>query len=125
MTVGQVYVLGAGLAFLAILVTGRRLSRLKRTGNTLLLTAHKVLSLASAALLAVTAYRTSEAGGLGSRDLATVLGAGALFVVTMASGALVSVRAAPPRSARTLHRIASLLTMVAAALALYFLLARE
>lgn len=124
MTVGQIYVLGAGLTFLAVFVTGRRLSRLGRTQGTFLLLTHKILALCAAFLVVITAVRVGQAAGLDAADWAAALGAGALFVVTAASGGLVSARGAVGRGLRITHRAGSLLTMLVSALALYLLLVR-
>jgi hypothetical protein len=124
MTLGQVYVLGAGLTFLAIFVTGHRLSRLAQSRGTILLTAHKILGLCPVVLLVATSARIGEAGGLAVSDWVAVAVAGALCVVAIVSGGLISARADAPRNLRMAHRIASTLAMLASAVAIYFLLVR-
>jgi hypothetical protein len=124
MTIGELYLVGAVLAFLSIFVTGRRLSRLRTTANTFLLTAHKMLSLAALILLAVTAARINAAAQLALDDRAAVLAAGILFVVTMVSGGLQSVRPSVSKRLRVAHRVTALLTVALTGLAFYFLLVR-
>jgi hypothetical protein len=123
MTIGELYAVGAGLGFLAVFVTGRRLHRLPSVANTFLLMAHKIVSLAILALLAVSAARASAAAGLAPSDWAAVVTSGVFFVVTMTTGAMVS---GPARASKPLcmsHRIAAGLALVASGLALCFLLA--
>ncbi len=122
MTVGGLYVLGVGLALLAIFVTGRRLSTLKKARNTLLLTAHKILSLCVAALLVVTALRVNGASGLAPLDWVVVTAAVALWIATAASGGAISAREAAGRRIRIAHRVTAILTAFACAAALYVLL---
>ncbi len=124
MTLGQVYVLGAGLTFLAIFVTGRRLSRLMQSRATILLTAHKILGLCAVVLLVATSVRVGEAGGLAASDWVAALVAGALCLIAIVTGGFVSARAGAPRSLRMAHKISSTLAMLASAVAIYFLLVR-
>jgi hypothetical protein len=122
MGIGQFSVLVAGLAFLAIFITGRKLSRGKGSRNATIMMAHKILSLAAVALLVLTATRVRAASGLGISDWASSAGSLALFVAAMTTGGLVSACAEGSRALRLAHRATSVVTALATALALYFLL---
>lgn len=122
MSIGQLYVLVAGLAFLAIFITGRRLSRAKGPRNVTILMAHKVLSLAAVALLVLTAVRVGEVSRLGGWDWATVIVAGASFAAAMATGGMMSARESVSRRLRFAHRVTSGLAVIATAGSLYLLL---
>ena len=124
MTMGGLYVFGAGMAFLAILVTGRRLSRLAPTGKTFLLMAHKLLSLAAATLLASIAYHVGRVARLAPSDWVSAVGAGVLLVASMVTGGMASRHSRASRGVRIAHRVTSLLTLLASAVAIYFLLVR-
>ncbi len=122
MTVGGLYILGAGLAFVAIFVTGLRLSVLKKTRNTMLLSAHKISALCVVVLLVVTAVRVNGLSRLEPIDWAVVAAAAALWIATAASGGLISAREAVERGVRVAHRVTAILTVLASAAALYLLL---
>ncbi len=122
MTVGQLYVLGAGLTFLAVFITGRKLTRLAQARGTIVLTAHKILGLCAAVLLIVVSVRVHEVAGLKTLDWMAVAVAAALFAWTIGTGGWVA-RAATRRT-RLYHRAGSVLTALATVLALYMLLVR-
>jgi hypothetical protein len=122
MTVGELYVVGMGLALVAVFVTGRKLKSLKKARNTIVLTAHKILSLSAVALLVVIAYRASRASQLGTSDWIAVFGAGFFWVIAVVSGGLAAAQRDPGGAIRVLHRVASILTALASGLALYVLL---
>ena len=122
MSSGYFYVLVAVLAFLAVFITGRRLRGLGRSRNVAILTAHKILSLSAVALLVMTAVRVAEADALRSSDLAAVIVAAVSFIVTMAIGGVQSARETPSPRLRHAHRVTAIVTVVVAAVALYFLL---
>lgn len=122
MSIGQFYILAAGLAFAAIALTGRRLSRASGARNVVVLTAHKILSLAGVALVILTAVRVGEVSTLTVGDWAATAASVALFVAAMITGGLLSRREAGSRALRTAHRVISVATALATALALYVLL---
>lgn len=123
MTLGDVYLLAAGMAFLAIWVTGRRLRRLGVPGGkTFLLMAHKLLSLSALALVLSTTYHVGRLSGLAPSDWAAAAVAGAALFAAAATGGVVSGMAKAPRGFRTAHRVASICAIVASAVAIYFLL---
>ncbi len=124
MTIGQFYVLVASLAFLAIFITGRRLARGKTPHNASVLAAHKFLSLAAAALVAVIAVRVSKESGLAVSDWLATAAAVAVFVAAATTGGLQSVRQSRTPRLRAAHRATAVLTILAASVSLYFLLVR-
>ncbi len=124
MTMGEVYLLGAGMALLAILVTGRRLRRLEAPGKTFLLMAHKLLSLSVLALVLSTTYHVGRLSGLAPSDWAAAAVAVVALVAAAATGGVVSGLAKAPRGFRTAHRITAICALLASAVAIYLLLVR-
>ena len=115
----QIYV----LLYLGIFVSGFWLSRLGRPLNGILLTVHKLVSLAAVVLLGFTVYRVTWETRLGAIDWLAVVVTGLLFLGTMATGGLLSVSKPMPAVVLTLHRITPFLTVLSNAAALYLLLA--
>jgi len=112
------------LLYLAIFVSGFWLSRLGRPFNVILLTVHKLVSLAALVLLAFTVYRVTWDVALGAIDWAVVALTGLFFLGTIATGGLLSVDRPMPAAVLTLHRITPFLTVLSTAAALYLLLGR-
>ena len=110
------------LLYLAIFVSGFWVSRLGRPFNVLLLTIHKLVSLAAIVLLGFTVYRVTWDATLNVVDWLAVAVSGLFFLGTMATGALLSADKLAQAMVLTLHRITPFLTVLSTALALYRLL---
>lgn len=110
------------LLFLGIFVSGFWLSRLGKPFNTILLTVHKLASLAAVVLLAFMVYRVTWDAALGAIDWIAVAVTGLFFLGTMATGGLLSVDKPMPAVVLTLHRIAPFLTVLSTTATLYLLL---
>ena len=110
------------LLYLAIFVSGFWLSRLGRPFNVILLTAHKLISLAAIILLGFTVYRVTWDATLNAVDWLVVSASSLFFLGTIATGALLSTDKPAQAAVLTLHRITPFLTVLSTALALYLLL---
>ena len=110
------------LLYLGIFVSGLWLSRLGRPLNVILLTIHKLISLAAIVLLAFTVYRVTWEGPLGALDWIAVSVTGLFFLGTIATGAVLSGDRPAQAVVLTLHRITPFLTVIATAVSLYLLL---
>lgn len=106
---------GAGLFFLFIFVSGIWLRRSGRPLNGLILTIHKLVSLATGVFLIATLYQVNRAAGLGAVDLILAAVAGLCFMGMVASGGLLSTGKPQPAAVRRLHEVASVLTVLATA----------
>jgi hypothetical protein len=122
MSTTQLGVVGAGFFFLVIFLSGIRLSRSGRPFNGIILTIHKLISLAAAVFLVVTIYQMNQVATLGAIELAAGVVTGLLFLGTGISGGLLSTDQPKPRAILTMHRIAPFLTVFSTAVTLYLLL---
>jgi hypothetical protein len=114
------------LLYLLIFGSGFWLSRRGKPFNVVLLTVHKLVSLAAVVLLAFVVYRVSWEATLRATDWIAVAVTGLFFLGTIATGGLLS--ADRPKSARArvavlwAHRITPFLTVLSTAATLYLLL---
>lgn len=122
MSTNQVRIVGAGLAFVLIFLSGILLSRSGKPYNTLIFTVHKLVGLATGVLLAVTVYQTHQVAPLGQIEIAAIAITILLFVGTVAAGGLLSIDKPMPAIVLTLHQIIPVLTVLATAGTLYLLL---
>jgi hypothetical protein len=111
------------LLYLGILVSGLWLSRLGKPYNAILLTIHKLVSLAAVVVLVFTVVRVRSEAALGVADWVAVSVSGLFFAGTIATGALLSVDKPMPPAILVLHRIMPFLTVLSTAATLYLLLA--
>ncbi len=121
----QTRVIGIGLLFLFIFISGFWLSRLGRPYSGLILTLHKLLSLAALILLVIIIYKVHQTTHLEALAVMMSLICGLFFVGTIVTGGLLSTgRSAAPLTL-TLHQIAPFLTLLFAGVTLYLLLFRR
>jgi hypothetical protein len=114
-------VLVAGLFFLLVFLSGAWLSRSGRPLNTIRLTVHKLISLATAAFLIVTVHRINQSAGLSANEQAAVAITGLLLLGTVATGGLLSTGKTTPTVVLRLHQVTPFLTVLATAVMLYLL----
>ena len=112
------------LLFLGILVSGFWVSRLGRPFNAILLTVHKLASLATVVLLVLTVVRVHRVAMLNAIDWSAVSVTGLFFAGTIATGGLWSVDKPMPAAVLTLHRITPFLTVLSSAATLSLLLSK-
>lgn len=122
MSTTEVRVVGVGLAFLLILVSGILLSRSGKPYNTALITVHKLVGLAAGVLLAMILAQAHRAAPLGPLEIATIAVTVLLFVGTVAAGAFLSIDKQMPPFVRRLHQVLPVLAALATAGTLYLLL---
>jgi hypothetical protein len=120
----QLRVVGAGLCFLFIFLSGIRLSRSGKPFNSAILTIHKLISLAAAILVVVTVYQMNQMAALNTMELTVGAVTGLLFLGTGIAGGLLSTDQPKPAAILTVHRIAPYLTVLSTAATLYLLLGR-
>ncbi len=121
----QSLVVGAGLLFLIIFLSGIWLTRSGNPYSGAVLTVHKLVSLAAVVLLVGALVQGNRAAALGTMALTAGVVTGLLFLGTIVTGGLLSTDKPMLATVLTLHRVTPLLTVISAAATLYFLLARK
>jgi hypothetical protein len=109
------------LFFLFIFLSGSWLKKSGKPYNGIFLTIHKLISLAAVVFFVITIQRRSQASALSAVELTALVVAGLLFLGTMITGAMLSVRKPMPAAIFKLHRITPYLTVFSAAVAMYLL----
>jgi hypothetical protein len=120
----QTRIIGIGLLYLFIFGSGVWLSRLGRPLNVILLTIHKLVSLAAVATLILTVYQVNRVATLGAIEWTAAGVTGLFFVGTIATGGLLSADKPMPTAVLRMHQIAPFLTVLSTGVTLYLLLGR-
>ena len=118
----QLRVVGAGLFFLFIFISGFWLSRSGKPYNGIILTIHKLISLVAVVLLVMTIYQVNQAATPGAIEFIASVVAGLLFLGTIITGGLLSTDKSMPAAIQKLHQITPYLTLLSTAATLYPLL---
>ena len=124
MITNQMPIVATGLLFLFTFISGYWLSRSGKPFNGIVLTIHKLISLAAAALLGIVIYRINQVAPLRTVELAAGVVTGSFFLDAVVSGGLLSIGKPMPAAILAMHRIAPFLTVLSAAVTLYLLLGR-
>ena len=117
----QQRVIYEGLLFLVILLSGIWLRNAGKPYNNIILTPHKLLSLATAILLFWTIRQMSQATHLGTTALIASVITGLLFIGCIISGALLTTDLSLPAIVPKMHKIIPYLTVLSTAATLYLL----
>jgi hypothetical protein len=120
----QLKLVGLGLSFVLIFLSGYRLARTGKPYSGIILTIHKLVSLAGVALLVLVMVQTSRVARLRTIELAAGAVTGALLLGTIATGGLSSVDRPTPTAVWVLHKITPYLTVLFSAATLYLVLGR-
>jgi ABC-type multidrug transport system permease subunit len=108
--------------FVLIFLSGFWVSRAGSPPPGLRLNVHKLIALAAAVFLIVTARRVTKESPLTSTETAAIIVAGLVFLATGITGGLASIDKPLPRLVTTLHRVLPYLTLLSTAASLYLLL---
>jgi hypothetical protein len=111
----------AGLVFVVIFASGYWLSRAEKPYNVLVLTAHKLISLAAVVLLVIAMIRANGSAALGATEIVAGAVTGLFFLSLIATGGLLSSDKEMPAIVLKLHQIAPYLTVLSTAVTLYLL----
>ena len=98
-------VIGAGLGFILIFLSGFRLRHSVKPYRAIPLNIHKLIGLATGILLAVTVYQLRRATPYVPVDTTTILVTGLLFVSTIITGGLVSIDKPMPAIISRVHKL--------------------
>jgi heme A synthase len=118
----QVRIVGVGLSFVLIFLSGIWLSHLGKPYSTGVFTIHKLVGLAVGVLLAVMVYQAHKATPLGLVEIAAIVVTVLFFIGTVAAGGLLSVNLEVPAFVGKLHQVLPILTVLSTAGTLYLLL---
>jgi hypothetical protein len=118
-------IVGTGLLFVIIFLSGILLSNSGRPLNVMVFTIHKLIGLAAIIFLAVTIYQINQQAALSATEVIVSVVTGLLFVGTIITGGLVSLEQPVPRVVLTLHQILPILTVLSTVVTLYHLLSRK
>ncbi len=121
MSTNQLRVVGAGLFYLFIFLSGIWLSHSGKPLNVIILTIHKLISLAAVVFLVMTIYRINQVAKLSAIELIAVVVTGLLFLGTVISGGLLSTDKPMPAAILTMHQITPFLTVLSTAVTIYLL----
>jgi hypothetical protein len=111
----------AGLFFVFIFLSGIWLSRSGKPLNGIILTAHKLISLAAVVFLAITIYQLNQASSLSAMGLIAGAVTGLFFLGAIVTGGLLSTGKPVPAAILTAHQAAPFLTVLSTAATLYLL----
>jgi len=118
----QLRVLGAGLFFLFIFLSGIWLSNSGKPLNVIILTIHILISLAAVVFLVITVYQINQVAKLSEIELIASAATGFLFLGAIISGGLRSTDKPMPAAILRMHKIIPFLTVLSTAVTLYLLL---
>ena len=112
---------GAGLFFVFIFLSGVWLSRSGKPLNGIILTIHKLISLAAIVFLVITIYQVNQAADLSALGLIAGVVTGLFFIGTIITGGLLSTGKPMPAAILAAHQAAPFLTVLSTAATLYLL----
>lgn len=125
MSTSQLQIVGAGLCYLFIFLSGFRLSRSGKPYNGIIFNIHKLIALAVVVLFAVTLYQTNRAAALGVGELISGVVTGLFLLGLFVTGGLLSIDKPMPAIVLKLHHITPYLAVFSTAITVYFLLNRQ
>jgi len=115
-------VFGVGLCLLLILSSGILLGRSGKPYATALITIHKLVGLAAGVLLIMIVTQAHRAAALGPVEITAIAVTVLLFVVTVATGGLLSIDKQMPPVVLRLHQVLPVIATLATAGTLVLLL---
>lgn len=121
MVIPQPRLIGTGLLFLIVFISGFWLNRSGSPYSAAVLTLHKLISLAAAGLVVATIVQTNRVAKLSTTELIVSVLSGLFFVAAVATGGLLSAEKPVPTIVSTLHLITPFMTVLSTAVTLYLL----
>ena len=124
MSTTQLRVVGAGLFFLLIFLSGFWLSRSGKPYSAIIFNIHKLIGLAAGVFLVMTVYQIHQVAPLGLVKIVAIVVTVLFFAGTVTAGGLLSIDKPMSASVVILHKITPYLTVLSTAATLYLLLSR-
>ncbi len=118
----QARIVGVGLSFLLIFLSGLWVSRSGKPYHAGIFAIHKLIGLVVGILLAMIVLQTHRMDPLGLLEIGAVVVTVLLFVGTVAGGALLSIDRPLPAVVQRLHQVVPVLTVLSTSGTLYLLL---
>jgi hypothetical protein len=118
----QSRVVATGLLFLGIFGSGIWLSSLGKPLNTGILTVHKLVSVAAAVLIGMTVSQLNSQAKMSPVEIGATVVTALLFVLTVATGGLLSIGTPVHAAVSTAHRVGPFLTVLSTAVTIYLLM---
>ncbi len=109
--------------FIIIFVLGYVLTRMGKPYNTILVNAHKLVSLGAAVYLGIVVYQLHKTASFTSLQIAFLALTGVCVLGLFATGALLSIDKSMPSFVKYLHHIAPYLLLVSTGVSYYLLMA--
>jgi len=125
MTTNHLRILYTVLFFIFIFLSGYWLSRAGRPYSVMILTVHKLLSVAAVVFLVIVMSRTNQVTKLNTVELVAGGITGLFFLVALITGGLLSAAKPMPTIVLTIHRITPFLTVLSTAVTLYLLVRQK
>lgn len=113
-----------GSLYLFIFLFGYWVSHAGKPYNAIILTIHKLISVAAVVFLVIAISRISRAAALSTIEFTAVVITGLFFLCAIITGGLLSTDKPMPVVIRRLHQIIPYLTVLSTAVTLYLLLSR-
>ncbi len=117
----QSRIIATGFLFLFIFGSGVWLSNAGKPLNVGLLTVHKLVSVAAVVLIGITVYQLNSEAKISPVEIGAVAVTALLFVLTVATGGLLSTGRPAQAAVLTAHRVAPFLTVLSTAVTMYLL----
>ncbi|MBN1875271.1 MAG: hypothetical protein JXA33_13670 [Anaerolineae bacterium] len=113
------------ILFVLKLILGIWLTLTGKPYNGILVTIHKLISLATVIFIGVAVYRLREGVGLNTVELGAVIVTGVLFFAAIISGGLASTETLAYPAIILIHRIVPFLSILATIVTLYLLMSPQ
>jgi hypothetical protein len=114
----------AGVIFVIIFISGFWLTFTGKPYNGIILTVHKLISLAALVFLGYLLYRVHQGAGLSTVVIIASVFTAIFFIALIATGGMLSSDLPPSSLVLLLHFVLPYLTVVSSGVMLYFLLGR-
>jgi hypothetical protein len=114
-----------GMFYLFIFLFGYWLSHSGKPYNVIILTIHKLISVAAVVFLVIAICQRNQAAGLSAIEMIAVVVAGLFFLCAIITGGLLSTDKPMPVVILKLHHIIPYLAVLFTAVSLYLLLSRK
>jgi ABC-type multidrug transport system permease subunit len=121
MSLTKLRVIGVGLFFVVIFLSGVWLSRSGKPFNSMVLNLHKLIALAAGIFLVMIIRQIHQVDKLSPTGLIAAVVTGLLFLVTGISGGLLSMGKLMPEVIIIMHQILPVLAVFSTAVTLYLL----
>ena len=113
-------IIGTGVLFLFVFLSGFWLHNSGQPFNTITLTIHKLIALGTLIFIGVTIYQVNQVAPLSTTAIVATVITGIFFVMTIIAGGLLSLKQ-PVSAMSIVHKVGPFLTVASTIVTLYFL----